>query len=177
MSVSRYTCEECEAQVGYQHYPFCSLSGGVVLASQCKDAKAAEPMPVQPAPLCKCNHRFDAHGHNAKGPTACHQENCPCMEYRPMNHDDEVNARTRDDTLHVRAATIARELAAVPVAVDEELKKRQAIHNQVIGYLKGRATAWEEEAVNVEDDDARLKLTAKAGRLRVVADDLEQEES
>lgn len=55
--------------------------------------------------------------------------------------------------------------------------RAQAIHNQVIGYLKGRATAWEEEAVNAEPLDVRLALTEKAGRLRVVADDLEQEES
>lgn len=107
----RYTCKECRGQLGYLHYPSCSLPG-VVISTQCDRAEEAKPLQVQPYPLCKCNHRYDAHGENAKGPTACHQESCPCMEYRPMNHDDEVKARTDDDTLHLRAAKIARELSA-----------------------------------------------------------------
>lgn len=79
-----------------------------------------------------------------------------------------------EDPLAITCSHCGKTWSISGEGIDQETHER-VVRNQVIGYLKGKGTAREDEAANAESDDARDKLAHEAAAFFLAADDLERE--
>lgn len=89
------------------------------------------------------------------------------MELEPINAHSDAQAEYHEDELK----KAAREWLDALDRKDPD----PAILNQVIGYMKGKATARDEEAVNAPTADGRQELQRQAEAFRGIAKLLEEE--